>query len=243
MNRTLKTLALIAPLMIAAPAMAQQCCTPQVQPTTINLNAFGEVKRAPDMATLNAGVQSEGKTADAAMLDNRARMGRVFAALKAAGIADKDIQTSGLNLNPQWSYEQGKKPRILGYTASNTVTVIVRDLTRVGAALDAIVDAGSNTINGVSFGLSNPEAAMDAARKAAAEAFKHKAEVYAAGLGYRIGRLVNVNENGGYAPQPYPMPMMAKMAMADSAEMAPTPVAAGEMTLRVDLNGSYELVK
>lgn len=227
-----------------APALAQTaaCCAQPQQPSTMTLSAFGEVKRAPDMATLSAGVQSEGKTAAMASGDNRVRMARVFAALKAAGIADKDIQTSGLSLNPQWSYEQGKKPRILGYQAHNTVTVMVRDLAQVGAALDAIVDAGSNSINGVSFGLANPEAALDEARRAAAKALQSKANLYAGALGYKVGRLVNLGEGGGYDVRPQPM-MMAKMAMMDSAEAAPTPVAPGEMTLRIDLNAVYELVR
>ncbi len=245
LHASVLALALAATPIFSTPAAAQPaaaCCAQPVQPTTLNLSAFGEVKRAPDMATLSAGVQSEGKTAALASGDNRARMARVFAALKAAGIADKDIQSSGLSLNPQWSYEQGKKPRILGYQAHNTVTVMVRDLAQVGAALDAIVDAGSNSINGVSFGLANPEAALDEARRAAAKALQGKANLYATSLGYRVGRLVTLNEGGSYDPRPQPM-MMAKAVMMDGAEAAPTPVAPGEMTLRIDLNAVYELVR
>ena len=131
-----------------------------------------------------------------------------MAALKKAGIAAKDIQTSGLNLSPQYVYEQNQPPRLTGYQASNQVTVTVHDLTKLGAAVDATVNAGANQVNGISFGLNDPTAAENAAREDAVKALQAKADLYAKATGYRIGRLVSLSEGGGYTPQP-PMPMMA----------------------------------
>lgn len=236
-------IALATPVALAIPATAsaKDCCAAQNR-STIHLSSYGEVKQAPDMATISAGVQSDAITAKDAMAKNRRQMARVFATLKAAGIAEKDIQTSNLNLHPQWRHQKGVRPKVIGYKASNTVTVIVRDLGKIGPAIDAIVDAGSNQLNGVNFGISNPEAALDKARQQAAERLRAKAQLYARTMGYRVGKIVTMNESGGQRPAP--QYKMARAAMADMAmESAPTPVAAGQMTMRVSLNATFELVR
>ena len=120
------------------------------------------------------------------------------------------------------------------------MAIRVVDLKKLGGALDAVVGAGANQINGVSFGLQNPEAAENAARREAVKALAAKADLYAQAAGYRVGRLVNLSEGGGYSPQP-PMPM-ARMMMA-KADAAPTPVQGGELSVRIEVNGFYELTK
>jgi uncharacterized protein YggE len=168
-------------------------------------------------------------------------MNQVLAALKKAGIADRDVQTSNLNLNAQYAYEQNQPPKLTGYQASNQVTITVRDLTKLGAAVDATVNAGANTVNGISFGLSNPQAAEDAARLEAVKALQAKAELYGRATGYKAVRLVNLSEGGGYSPAPPPMPVYAmamKREMSDS-----TSVAAGELRVRVDVSAVYEAAK
>ena len=205
--------------------------------TTLNLSAYGEVKAAPDQATVSMGVQTEASSAAKAMADNARRMSEVTAALRRAGIDGKDIQTSGLNLNPQYAYEQNLPPRLTGYQASNQVTVTVYDLARLGQTLDAVVSVGANQINGVSFGLKDPQAAEDSARLKAVKALQAKAQLYAGAAGYRVGRLVNLSEGGGYAP-PRPMAMMAMRAEAKS-----TPVEPGELSVRIDVSGLYELAR
>lgn len=207
--------------------------------TTLNLAAQGETKAAPDMAAIGLGVTTQAPTAAQALSDNAARMSRVLAALKAAGIADRDIRTSGLNLNAQYAYEQGQAPRLTGYQAANQVNVTVRDLARLGAAVDATVGAGANQVNGITFGLADPTAAENMAREAGVRALQAKAELYARATGYRIARLVSLSEGGASeGPRP-PVPMMA-MARAQKVE---TQVAPGELDIRIDIAGVYELTR
>jgi uncharacterized protein YggE len=226
----------------AAPAALAETLSPAADTvfhaTTLNLSAYGETRATPDMATINLGVMTEAPAAAEALQANAARMNQVIAALRKAGIAQKDIQTSGLNLNAQYAYEQNQPPRLTGYQASNQVTVTVHDLARLGAAVDATVKAGANQVNSISFGLDDPTAAENAARETAVKALSAKADLYARATGYRVGRLVSLSEGGGYAPVSPPMPMMAmaRMEKADS-----TPVSPGEMRVRVDVTALYEL--
>jgi uncharacterized protein YggE len=204
----------------------------------LNLSAHGEVKIAPDMATITFGVMTEAPTAQAAMADNARRMTEVFAALRRAGIEERDIQTSGLTLSAQYDYQQNEPPRLRGYQASNRVTVSIMDLDEVGTVADAVVAAGVNQIDGIGFGLRDPGAAEDQARVLAVRALQDKARLYAQALGVELGGIRSLNEGGGYSPQP-PMPVfaMARMEMADAS----TPVAAGQLTVRIDITGTYDL--
>jgi uncharacterized protein YggE len=224
-----------AALAEAAPAPAETL----FHATTLNLSADGEVKAPPDMATINLGVMTEGATAAAALAANSQQMNQVMAALKAAGIAAKDIQTSNLNLAPKYAYVQNQPPRLTGYQVSNDVTVTVRVLARLGAAVDATVTAGANQVNGISFGLADSAAAENAARLEAVKALQAKADLYARATGYRIVRMVSLSEGGGYTPRP-PIPMMA---MARSAAAAPPPVSPGELKVRIEVTGLYELAR
>ncbi len=221
---------------VALPAHAEDAA---FRATTFSLSAFGETKVAPDMATISLGVQTDAPTAAGALSANATQMTKVIAALKKAGIAERDIQTSGLNVNPQYVYEQNLPPKLTGYQASNQVTVQVRDLAKLGSTVDATVGAGATTVGGIAFGLQNPQAAEDAARVDAVKALQAKADLYARATGYKIVRLVTLGEGGGYTPAP-PMPIyaMAKREMSDS-----TPVAAGELKVRVDVSATYELAK
>jgi uncharacterized protein YggE len=223
----------------AAPALAQNNDA-AFKATTFNLSAFGETLVAPDMATITLGVQTDAATAGEALKANGARMNQVMAALKKAGIAARDIQTSNLSLNAQYAYDQNQPPKLTGYQASNQVTITVRDLAKLGAAVDATVGAGANTVNGISFGLSNPQAAEDAARLEAVKALQAKAELYGRATGYKAVRMVNLSEGGGYTPAPQPMPVfaMAKREMADA-----TSISAGELKVRVDVSAVYEVSK
>ncbi|HEX5378781.1 MAG TPA: SIMPL domain-containing protein [Phenylobacterium sp.] len=224
-----------AALAQAAPAVADS----PVRASILNLSAQGEVRLAPDMATINLGVVTEAPTAAGALQANAAQMTRVIAALRKAGIADKDIQTSGLNLGAQYDYVQNEPPKLRGYQASNQVTVSVRDLARLGQAVDATVNAGANQVNGISFGLADPTTAENAAREKAVKALSAKANLYANATGHRIVRLASLSEGGGYSPPP-PTPVYA-MARMDKAES--TPVAAGELSVRIDINGVYEMTR
>jgi uncharacterized protein YggE len=228
---------------IALPAAAQgvgaDTADSAFRATTMSLSAVGETKVTPDLATITLGVQTDAATAAGALSANAAQMTKVVAALKKAGIADRDIQTSNLSVNPQYVYEQNQPPKLNGYQASNQVTIQVRDLARLGQTVDATVGAGATNVGGISFGLQDPQAAEDKARLDAVKALQAKADLYARATGYKIVRLVNLGEGGGYTPAP-PMPMMmrANMAKADSS-----PVAAGELSVRIDVSATYEMAK
>lgn len=223
----------------AASAQTAPAADAVFRATTLNLSAYGEVRQRPDQATISLGVTTEAPTAAEAMRLNAARMIQVIAALKKGGVADRDIQTSGLSLNPQYVYQENLPPRLTGYQASNTVTIVVRDLAKLGQAVDAAVTSGATNVGGVSFGMQDPSAAEDAARLAAARNLQARADLYAKAMGYRVARLVTFSEGGGYSP-PAPMPVFA-MARAEKADA--TPVEAGELRVRIDVTATFELVK
>lgn len=226
-----------ASALTAAPALADGGDA-QFRATTLNLTATGDIHVAPDMATITLGVTEQAPTAQAAMAANASHMTAVTAALRRQGIAEKDIQTSNLNLNPQYQYVENQPPRLTSYQASNQVVIRVNDLGKLGPTIDAVVSAGANQVQGISFGLKDAQGSEDAARKLAAKALAAKADLYATATGYRVSRLISLSESGGYAPQPV-MPMaMARMAKADS-----TPISAGELTVRVEVSGAYELAR
>jgi len=206
--------------------------------TTLDLSAYGEAKVQPDMATIQLGVTTEGATAAAAMAANNEQMTRVMTALRGAGIAAKDIQTSNLNLSPKYVYGQNQAPRLTGYQASNDVRITVHDLSRLGPAVDATVSAGANQVNGISFGLNDRTAAESAARAQAVRALQAKADEYARATGYRVLRLVSLGEGVSVqGPRPMALPM-ARMQAAASV-----PVSAGEMEVRIDVTGLFELTR
>lgn len=244
MRAAILSLALVLGAGAAPAAFAEVVAAPGAadavfRATTLNLGAYGETRLAPDIATISLGVMTEARTAQAAMQANAAKMSEVLAALKRGGIAAKDIQTAQLSVEPQYAYEQNQPPKLTGYRASNQVTVTVRDLAKLGAAVDATVSAGANQVGGISFGLSDPTAAENAAREAAVKSLAAKVDLYARATGYKPVRLVSLSETGAYSPSP-PMPMvaMARFEKADS-----TPVAAGEIKVRIDVSGVYELAR
>jgi len=227
----------VAVLALSAVPAAAQSNDAAFRATTFNLSAVGETAIAPDMATITLGVQTEGASAAAALSANGSAMNKVIAALKKAGVAERDIQTSNLNVNPQYVYEENKPARLTGYQASNQVTILARDLSKLGQTVDAAASAGANTVSGISFGLQNPQKAEDEARIKAVAALKAKSDLYARATGYKVVRLVSLNEAGGYTPSPQPVPMfaMAKREMADS-----TAISGGELKVRVEVSATYE---
>lgn len=235
--------ALVAAVMLGAAALpsaaaAQQSTINQtIAGTRLDVNATGEVTRVPDVAIISAGVVSRSTTATGALQDSANRMSRVLAALKRAGIEDSDIQTSNVSLNPEYRYVENQPPQLVGYTASNTVTVRFRDVRNSGKILDALVAQGSNQINGPTLTVDKPESALDEARTKAIAIGRARAELYARSLGLRVVRVVSVNESGGSYPVPPPMPMYARADMAQ----AKTSIEPGEQKLQVNLAMTFEL--
>jgi uncharacterized protein len=210
-------------------------------PRLISVSGVGEVKTKPDMAIINTGVTSEAPTAQEALSKNNAAMTAVLAALKNAGVAEEDIQTSNFSVSPQYPpYQPGQTttPRISGYQVSNQVTARVKDLAKLGSILDTLVRAGSNQMHGISFDVDEPKPFLDDARKKAVADARAKAELYAAAAGVSLGRVVQISETGGIIMPP-PMPMMRMKAMDGAAESVP--VAGGQQTLSANVSVIYEI--
>jgi uncharacterized protein YggE len=224
-----------AVLPTAASAQSAPAASQMIAGTRLDITAVGEAARVPDIATVSAGVVTRSPTATAALEQNATRMERVRAALKQAGIADRDIQTSNISLNPEYRYADNKAPQLVGYTASNQVNVRFRDIRNTGKILDALVGEGANQINGPSLGIDKPQEALDEARAKALAVGRARAELYARALGMRVVRLVSVSESGGSFPPP-PMPVMME-ARAQSA----TKIDPGEQQLQVSLGMTFEL--
>ena len=227
---------------LAAPAIGQTppVVSPFVQTisgTRLDVSATGEVSRVPDIAIISAGVMTRSASATAAISENAARMERVRAALKSAGIPDRDIQTSNISLNPEYRYQENQPPQLVGYTASNTVNVRFRDIRNTGRILDALVAQGANQINGPNLTIDKPEAALDEARAKAVAVGRARAELYARALGMRVVRLLSVSEGGGYSVPP---PMVMMRAERGSAA-ADTKIDPGEQQLQVTVAMSFEL--
>jgi len=212
--------------------------------TLLTVSADGKSTRVPDQAVFSAGVTSEGKTAGEAMAANATAMNRVLASLKKAGLADKDVQTSNISLNPVYGQpvigpngQVTQEPRIVGYQANNTVTICSRDIKGLGKVLDALVASGANQVSGPNFQLADPAPANDEARVAAMKNARARADLYARAAGLRVVRIVSISEGGGYVP---PMPVMyAKAAMAIDA--APTPISAGSVEAVANVTVQFEL--
>ena len=239
MKQTLIAALMLGAAVLAAPAAAQpgQSITQSIAGTRLDVNATGEVTRVPDVAVISAGVVTRQATASAAIQDAAARMERVRAALKRAGVDDRDIQTSNVSLNPEYRYVENQPPQLTGYTATNQLSARFRDIRGSGRILDALVGEGANQINGPNLVVDKPEAALDEARTKAVAAGRARAELYARSLGMRVVRVVSVSESGGYAVPP-PMPMAMQSRAAGDAE---TRIDPGVQKLQVNLALVFEL--
>ncbi|HAP47537.1 MAG TPA: SIMPL domain-containing protein [Afipia sp.] len=214
---------------IAAIAIATMASSAfgQSLPPTVSVTGEASISVPPDLAQIDSGVTTEAKTAREASEANNKAMGGVLQALKNAGIAEKDIQTSRLSLSPQST--PGRNPnapfQITGYRASNRVTVTIRDIAKVADTIDVLVGSGANEISGISFMVSKASKLLDDARSEAIADARRKAEIYAKAANISLGAPISISEETAPGPVPY-----RKMA-ADMAASAP--VAQGQETLRV----------
>jgi uncharacterized protein len=241
MRNLILAAALAATMLPLGPAAAQSQPVPAgtiLDGTRLDVVATGEVTRVPDVARITAGVVTVAPTATAALAQNATQMASVRAALKRAGIADRDIQTSAINLYPDYRQDaQGNNPQIVGYRAGNEVSIRFRDIAATGRILDALVAQGANQINGPMLAIDKPEAALDEARTQALANARARAELYARALGKRVGRILSISEAGAnYAP---PVIMMRQAAVGKAADS--TSVDPGEQSVAVSLSVSFEL--
>ncbi|MDM7933454.1 SIMPL domain-containing protein [Tabrizicola sp.] len=228
--RVLSAVLLSAALALPLPAMAEDAMPPM-----ITVTGTGAVEAAPDIATLTIGVTTQGDTAADALGANTVALEAVMARLTSAGIEPRDIQTSNLSLNPNWTGYENNKPTISGYVANNMLTIRVRQLDGLGTVLDAAVADGANTLNGLSFGLADPDPVLNEARREAVADARARAELLASAAGVKLGRIISISE-AGFASDPVPM-FRAEVAAA------PVPVAAGELGMSANVTIFYEIVE
>lgn len=226
---------------LALPAFAHTAALAQDAPRTprIIVTGQGESAMRPDMAVLTLGVMRQADTARAALDAANAAMAEVTAAMKAEGIAERDLQTSNFSISPVYAYPSsdnpGQPPKITGYEVNNTLTVRLRDIAKVGTVLDKAVTLGVNQGGGISFTNDDPSAALTEARIKAVKDATAKAKTLAEAAGVGLGPVVEISEQS-YMPQPMPYAMKAR-----DAAPASVPVEAGENAYRVDVNVTFEL--
>ena len=221
---------------IALPASAQDMRTVAIDGTLLEVSAEGVSTRVPDVAVIQAGVITQAPTSAVAMAQNGTRMAAVLAALRGAGVAERDMQTASISLSPQYRYENNQPPILTGYQASNQVSVRFRDIAKSGAILDTLVKQGANNISGPNLTVDKPEAALDEARTDAIRRARARATLYADAAGLKVDRILAISENG--AMPPAPMPVMAFRAKAEAAD---TQVVAGEQQLTVTVSVRFLL--
>lgn len=265
MRPILVLVALGASVLPNLPALAQPAPV-VVSPgnTLLSVNGEGRSYREPDLAVFSAGVTSQGASAAAALSENSRAMTGVNAALKRAGVAERDIQTSNLSINPVYANPEREAmmaarvsgqpyippppetmvPKIVGYQANNTVMVRQRKLGDYGKIIDALASAGANQINGPMFQIEASQAALDEARTSAMKDARRRAELLAATAGLKIVRTVSISDGGGYfAPQPVTM-MSRDIVVTGSAPPPPPPPApmqTGELQMMANVSVQYEL--
>ena len=235
-------LLVLATVLAGAPAAAQT--PPSVVPlvpaagAVLDVTAEGRTTRVPDLATIRAGVVTQAPTAARALTDNAAAMNRVLAALRRAGVAQRDLATATISLQPQYRYVENQPPVITGYQATNSVSVRFRDVARAGPILDALAAEGSNQIEGPNLSIAEPDAALDEARVDAVRRARARAEIYARAAGLRVERVLSIAEAGQDAGGPDRPPVLYARAMAADAK---TSIAPGEKNVTVTLQVRFLL--
>jgi hypothetical protein len=215
--------------LVTAPALAQTA-----PPPAISVTGEATVSVAPDQAQIDGGVANDAKTAREASDANNAAMGKVLLALKGAGIDEKDYQTSRLSLQPQYAPNRSGPSPVVGYRASNRVTIRVRDVTRIAGMIDVLVGAGANDIGGINFMVSQASKLLDEAREQAISDARRKAQIYAKAAGVTLGEPLRISEESSPTPV-----FRGKVAGGMAASTAP--VAQGEETLSVTVNVSWAI--
>ena len=231
MRRFLSALAIFA-------ALAGTAFSAEPMERVIGVSGVGEVQAPPDMATLSVGVVTNADTAKAALAANGPAMDKVIKVVRDAGVEPRDVQTSGINISPIYSRQTqpDDPPRISGYAVSNTVSVRLRDMSKLSALLDALVTAGANRMTGPNFSLAEPERLRDEARRKAIADAKRKAELYAAAAGVKLGRVMSIEENEAVV-----MPRFRESMMAAAPAQSRAPVEAGELDIRATVRVVFAL--
>jgi hypothetical protein len=241
MIRTLPLAAALLACAAAPAAYAQAIPLAQAIPadgTVLDVVADGTTTRVPDLALIRAGVVTDAPSAAEALRLNASRMAGVLAALRKAGVAERDLQTTAVSLAPQYRYQENKPPVITGYQASNQVTVRFRDVAKSGPILDTLVAQDANNISGPELTLSDADGALDEARRDAISRARARATLYAQAAGLKVERILVISEAGTTAP-PAPMPML--MRAKEFAPQADTAIVPGEQKITASVSVRFLL--
>jgi uncharacterized protein YggE len=214
------------------PAAAQ---TEDADVRTIQVSGRGRVSAQPDQAIVRLGVETEANTAEAALEENNEQMTAVISATIEAEIAEDDIQTQGFNLRPVYESPDEGQLELTGYRASNIVQITVRDLSQLGTLLDAVVSAGSNSIEGIQFEISNQADLEAAAREAAMENAQEKAEQLTSLAGGQLGPVQMILETGGFSPIP------VQVAQEEVLESGTVPIQPGTQTIEAAVQVTWQI--
>jgi uncharacterized protein YggE len=204
---------------------------------TIIVTGAGEASKTPDMAFLTLGVESDGATASEALRKNSAQMEATIKTLRDAGVDKKDIQTSNLSVGARYDYSrEGQAPRLIGYQATNTVSVKLRNLEKAGGVIDKAVASGSNRLDSISFGFADPKPLLNEARKAAVADARERANLYAEAAGVNLGDVLQISDSFTHSPGPIPIATRADFAKAEAV-----PIAAGEQAISASVTIIYAI--
>jgi uncharacterized protein YggE len=233
MFRPALILAALALTLVATTARADE-----VQ-RTISVTGLGEVAATPDIAHATVGVRTVARTAHAALSENSTTMAAVLDALRGSGIAERDIRTTNVSLQPRWgteTTESGTRVQVLnGYEAANLLRITCRDLSKLGELLDALAGAGANDMRGISFDVDDRVTLMDEARAIAVRNARGNAELYAREAGVSLGAVLSISEAGVSTP------IHVNRAMAEMAVAARVPIAAGEQTISASISVTFAI--
>ncbi|MGB3470302.1 MAG: SIMPL domain-containing protein [Erythrobacter sp.] len=207
----------------------------------IELSIDESIDSEPDLLTIGAGVSTDAPTAVEALRQNATQMTRVVDAIKAQGVADKDIRTSGISLNAKYDYNRAtQENEFKGYTASNQVSVKLREIAETGKVLDALVVAGATNLNGPTFALEDDAGLKEEARTRAVERGKARAAEYAAMLGYDDFRVLEISES--IMTRGRPILSRTEANYASVAAEPTAPVQPGLISTGVSLTIKYEMI-
>jgi uncharacterized protein len=237
---------ILAAALLAAPAAGQAQAIPielAEREVLLQVQAEGVHRARPDVMTITAGVVATGRTAREALAANNALANRLIEAVRRAGIEPGDVRTEELSVRPRFdekdrgqAEEEDREPRILGYIATNSLELRLRDLTAASNILDSLFQAGANSVGGPRFSLSEPKPAEREARRAAIAAAREEADTYAEALGMRVARVLRVSERGSFDWDG------DDAIVVTGSRINKTPVEPGELSTRIEVLVDYAMV-
>jgi len=224
----------LLPVLLASSLMGAAAAADEPLRRSITISASGSVSAEPDMARITSGVATEAPVARDAVSKNSEAMQKIIAGLKAAGIDEKDIQTTSFHIEPRYTHAREGEPAVIdGYRATNQVQVVVHNLDKLGELLDRLVSLGANEMAGLSFDVSQAEKLRDEARKEAVANAQRRAKLYADAAGVQLGEVLSIDEGGGNAPRP----IFAGRALKADA----VPIERGSETLEATVSVTWAL--